>query len=177
MKWWCWWWWRWSDKTVMTVMVMMIATNTEPFLFASPSSKHFTDINSIHPDSNSIRCIHYYYLHLLVWKLRYRKVSVTCPRSRSRPWTQESSRVHPFHPILDTGSCPNGEALAPWVGKIPWRRKWQPTPVFRPGESHGQRRRWATVHGVIKRHNWATNTFTFFPAFFLSSSSKIPPQD
>ena len=27
----------------------------------------------------------------------------------------------------------------PWVGKIPWRRKWQPTPVFFPGESHGQR--------------------------------------
>ena len=28
----------------------------------------------------------------------------------------------------------------PWVGKIPWRREWQPTPVFLPGESHGQRR-------------------------------------
>ena len=28
----------------------------------------------------------------------------------------------------------------PWVGKIPWRRKWQPTPVFLPGKCHGQRR-------------------------------------
>ena len=27
----------------------------------------------------------------------------------------------------------------PWVGKIPWRRKWQPTSVFLPGESHGER--------------------------------------
>ena len=27
----------------------------------------------------------------------------------------------------------------PWVGKIPWRRAWQPTLVFLPGESHGQR--------------------------------------
>ena len=27
----------------------------------------------------------------------------------------------------------------PWVGKIPWRREWQPTPVFLPGEFHGQR--------------------------------------
>ena len=27
----------------------------------------------------------------------------------------------------------------PWVGKIPWRRKWQPTPVFLPGKSHGER--------------------------------------
>ena len=26
-----------------------------------------------------------------------------------------------------------------WVRKIPWRRKWQPTPVLLPGESHGQR--------------------------------------
>ena len=27
----------------------------------------------------------------------------------------------------------------PWTGKIPWRRKWQPTSVFFPGKSHGQR--------------------------------------
>ena len=27
----------------------------------------------------------------------------------------------------------------PWVGRISWRRKWQPTPLFLPGESHGQR--------------------------------------
>ena len=27
----------------------------------------------------------------------------------------------------------------PWVGKIPWRRKWRPTPVFLPEKSHGQK--------------------------------------
>ena len=27
----------------------------------------------------------------------------------------------------------------PWVGKIPWRREWKPTPVLLLGESHGQR--------------------------------------
>ena len=27
----------------------------------------------------------------------------------------------------------------PWIGKIPWRRKGQPSPVFLPGESHGER--------------------------------------
>ena len=27
----------------------------------------------------------------------------------------------------------------PWVRKIPWRMRWQPTPRFSPGESHGQR--------------------------------------
>jgi len=29
--------------------------------------------------------------------------------------------------------------LDPWVGKIPWRRAWQPTPLYLPGKSHGQR--------------------------------------
>ena len=32
-----------------------------------------------------------------------------------------------------------GPGFNPWVGKIPWRKKWQHTPVFLPGESHGQR--------------------------------------
>ena len=27
--------------------------------------------------------------------------------------------------------------VRPWIGKIPWRRKWQPTPVFLPGKLHG----------------------------------------
>ena len=27
----------------------------------------------------------------------------------------------------------------PWIGKIPWRRAWQPIPIFLPGDSHGQR--------------------------------------
>ena len=38
----------------------------------------------------------------------------------------------------------------PWVGKIPWRRAWQPTLVFLPGESHGQRSLAATVHGATR---------------------------
>ena len=32
-----------------------------------------------------------------------------------------------------------GDARDVWVGKIPWRRAQQPTPVFLPGEAHGQR--------------------------------------
>ena len=50
----------------------------------------------------------------------------------------------------------------PWVGKILWRRKWQLTPVFLPGEFHGQRNLagycpWGHRVG----YNWVTNTFTF----------------
>ena len=29
--------------------------------------------------------------------------------------------------------------FGPWIGKIPWEREWQPTPMFLPGKSHGQR--------------------------------------
>ena len=42
-----------------------------------------------------------------------------------------------------------------WVRKIPWRRKWQPTPVFLPGKSHSQRS--LAVLGVLTvRHNLVT---------------------
>ena len=34
---------------------------------------------------------------------------------------------------------PKRHRFYPWMGKTPWRRKWQPTPVFLPGEPHGQR--------------------------------------
>ena len=49
----------------------------------------------------------------------------------------------------------------PWIGKILWRRKWPPTPVFFPGEFHGQQGAWwATVRGVatswIRLSDWHT---------------------
>ena len=45
----------------------------------------------------------------------------------------------------------------PWVGKIPWRRAWQPTPLFLSVKSRGQRSPVACSswdHRV--RHEWAT---------------------
>ena len=55
-----------------------------------------------------------------------------------------------------------------WVGKIPWRRGWRPSPVFLPGESHGQRSLvgfglFLVVHQVAKsrtRLKWLTHTHT-----------------
>ena len=44
--------------------------------------------------------------------------------------------------------------FSPWVGKIPWRRKWQPTPVFLPGESHGQRNLAGWSPWVAKSQTW-----------------------
>ena len=42
---------------------------------------------------------------------------------------------HEFHPLF---------------GKIPWRKAWEPTPVFLPRKSYGQRSWWATVHRMGK---------------------------
>ena len=44
----------------------------------------------------------------------------------------------------------------PWVGKIPRKRKWQPTPVFLPGESQGQRRLVGySPWGHKSQHDWS----------------------
>ena len=81
------------------------------------------------------------------------------------PWWLSQWRIH-----LQCGRL----GFDPWVGKIPWRREWQPTPVFLPGESHGQRspegcsprglkdtteqlsteisRNWATTHFLVFGH-------------------------
>ena len=50
----------------------------------------------------------------------------------------------------------------PWVGKISWRRKWQPTPVFLFGEFHGQRSLLGySARGHRVGHDWATFLFFF----------------
>ena len=52
--------------------------------------------------------------------------------------------------------------FSPWVGKIAWRRKWQPTPVFLLENSMDREDWWATVHGVAKSWTWLSDfTFTF----------------
>ena len=40
---------------------------------------------------------------------------------------------------VNAGAIHKTPGFHPWVGKIPWRRAWQPTPIFLPAESHGQR--------------------------------------
>ena len=42
-----------------------------------------------------------------------------------------------------------------WVRKIPWSRKWQPTPVFLSGKFHKQRSLVGTVHEVAKESDMA----------------------
>ena len=50
----------------------------------------------------------------------------------------------------------------PWVGKIPWRRQWQPTPALLPGKSHG----WRSLVGYSPRgrEESATTERLHFPS-------------
>ena len=41
--------------------------------------------------------------------------------------------------VVKNSPANQSRMFSPWVGKIPWRRAWQPAPVVQPGESHGQR--------------------------------------
>ena len=59
-------------------------------------------------------------------------------------------------------------ASNPWVKKIPWRRAWQPTPVFLPGESHGQRSLggyspWGHRESDMTEATWRAHVFNLMP--------------
>ena len=49
-----------------------------------------------------------------------------------------------------SGKEPKRCGFDPWVRDIPRRRKWQPTPVFLLGKTHGQRSLGAVVHKVTE---------------------------
>ena len=58
----------------------------------------------------------------------------------------------------------------PRVGKISWRRKWQPTPIFLPGKSHG----WRSLVGYKSKGSQRVGhdfTFTFFSQEFLNKQN------
>ena len=62
------------------------------------------------------------------------------PKKRTETLKRSVSHAWGF-PVGARGEEPPGQCrrherhgFNPWVGKIPWRRKWQPTPVFLPGE-------------------------------------------
>ena len=67
------------------------------------------------------------------------------------PWTEEPGGLRPM------GSLRVGHdwvtSLSPFTF-MHWRRKWQPTPVFLPGESRGGGAWWAAVYGVAQGRTW-----------------------
>ena len=76
-------------------------------------------------------------------------------------WTVEPGRLQSMGSLRVGHDWVTSLSLFPFIH---WRRKWQPTPVFLPGESQGRRAWWAAIYGVAQsrtRLKW------------LSSSSKL----
>ena len=62
---------------------------------------------------------------------------------------------------VKASACNAGDlGSIPGLGRFPWRRKWQPTPVFLPGEFHGWGAWRATVPGVTKCWTRLSNQHT-----------------
>ena len=61
----------------------------------------------------------------------------------------------------------------PWIRKIPWRRKWQPSPVFLPGKSHGWRR--LVGYSPCGRKESDTTERLHFPFLWGPAEEPAPP--
>ena len=61
----------------------------------------------------------------------------------------------------------------PWVRKIPWRRKWQPTPVILPGKSYGQRSLMAFIFKWLKTLKGKRNTSRYMKLHKIQLSMPI----
>ena len=79
------------------------------------------------------------------------------------PWTEEPGRLQSMR-LLRVGH--NWATSLSLFTFMHWRRKWQPTPVFLPGESQGRGAWWAAVFGVAQSRTRLKR---------LSSSSSTPP--
>ena len=60
----------------------------------------------------------------------------------------------------------------PWVGKIPWRRKWRPTPVLLPGKFPGQRSLTGYSHGVTKSRTRLSSSSSMFLVLYFCKKKK-----
>ena len=77
------------------------------------------------------------------------------------PWTKEPGRLQSMGLLRVGHDWATSLSLFTFMH---WRRKWQPTPVFLPGEFQGQGAWWAAVYGVAQSRTWLK---------WLSSSSKV----
>ena len=123
-----------------------------------------------HPVSNNSIS----HLHTSSLSHPHKAQHVHTPASSSCGWedqhTQWFSDLHPITRLMGfpggsdgkESACNAGGLFHPGVKKIPWRRAWQPTPVFLPGESRTEEPGGLQFMGLQRvRHDWATNTFAF----------------
>ena len=64
--------------------------------------------------------------------------------------------------------------LEPWAGTSPWSRKWQPTPVFLPGNFHGKRSLASYSPSVFK--NWTQLSLASYSPSVFKSWTQLSPR-
>ena len=98
------------------------------------------------PSDTCICCWNFSYLLLIIMNttiLGNKLLISLLPLAELNWWLDEQELGHDkggFPWWLSNEECAcqcRRHGFSPWVGKILWRRKWQPTPVFLPGKSHG----------------------------------------
>ena len=96
-------------------------------------------INSLQINLCEVKSLSCVRLFSILWTVVY-QASLSMGSSRQEYW---SGLPYPSAGELPDSACQWGRCkrlgFNPWVWKIPWKRKWKPTPVFLRGESHGQR--------------------------------------
>ena len=93
------------------------------------------------PEGRGCACLSHLFVHSLIQPLF--NEHLPCARPFSMLWGYQRGRIPDGFPGGASGKEPTCQCrrhgFDPWVGRIPWRRAWQPTVVFLPGESHRQR--------------------------------------
>ena len=92
------------------------------------------------------------------WNLRFEMQKEVCiQKTWWISWVIENQKVT-ISQWQYVGNCSVISGFDPWVGNIPWRRAWQPTPGFLPGESPGIEGPGGLQSMGLQRtrHNWTT---------------------
>ena len=95
----------------------------------------------------SVLCI------FLTWVLQWMAQNQYMSQATPSLWASDCSSM--LLPHSSVGKSP--AKFDSWVGKIPWRKTWQPTPGFLPGESHGQRSLTGYSPRDRKRRTWLSD--------------------
>ena len=123
--------------------IILIATCQLDFQVQSPKTMKYVVINYILTLDNDLKWLR---ATKMMTMIATAACHLLCITLGIKLLTYSFSKGFPWWLSGKESACNAGDCLQhsstgfnPWVGKIPWRRKWQPTPVFLPGKCHWQR--------------------------------------
>ena len=123
----------------MSSFLLLLWAPVQTVGWAEPSSlanTHLSSLGTVGPQCWKAWAEPSHQLLLFFLEIRFSYLITGLPwwlSGKESPCRWRSLRKHEYE-----GDSRN-MSLIPWIRKIPWRRKWQPTPVFLLGESYGQR--------------------------------------